>query len=215
MVVAVMLNGRHDGEAIAVNTRWQGTDAPRGGDYDARWQRLAASGQNIHGEADFVEQLLRESGGSRVLDAGCGTGRVAIELTARGFSTVGVDTDPGMLAAAREKAPDAAWIQADLCELTDAVDDDFDLALLAGNVMIFVAPGTERRVLREVAARVRPGGLVVAGFSLRPNRLQLDPYDSYATAAGLEPVARWATWNRAPFNGGDYAVSVHRRTESG
>ena len=59
----------------AVNTRWQRTDAPRGADYDARWSSLAASGQNIHGEADLVEMLLTESGGRTVLDAGCGNGR--------------------------------------------------------------------------------------------------------------------------------------------
>ncbi|PRC54475.1 SAM-dependent methyltransferase, partial [Mycobacterium sp. ITM-2017-0098] len=29
-------------------------------------------------------------------------------------------------------------------------------------------------------------------------------------AAGLELVDRWATWDREPFNGGDYAVTVHR-----
>ncbi|HEX7827307.1 MAG TPA: SAM-dependent methyltransferase, partial [Mycobacterium sp.] len=60
-----------------MTTRWQDTDAPRGDDYDARWRSLAATGQNVHGEADLVESLLRESGGTRVLDAGCGTGRVA------------------------------------------------------------------------------------------------------------------------------------------
>lgn len=204
-----------------MSTRWHSTDAPRGGDYDARWQRLADSGQRVHGEADFVEQLLRDSGGSRVLDAGCGTGRVAIELAARGFTTVGVDADPAMLDGARAKAPELAWIQADLSWLTEALDAAslfdaallFDVALLAGNVMIFVAPGTEERVLSEVTARVAPGGLVVAGFSLRPDRLTLADYDRFAGAAGLEPVARWATWDHAEFAGGDYAVSVHRRRE--
>ena len=74
-----------------MGTRWQNADAPRGDDYDARWTVLAAQGRNVHGEADLVESLLRESGGTRVLDAGCGTGRVAIELARRGFSVTGVD----------------------------------------------------------------------------------------------------------------------------
>ena len=85
---------RDDGR---MSTRWQRTDAPRGDDYDARWKRLAAAGQRIHGEADLVEALLRESGGTRVLDGGCGTGRVAIELAARGYTSSGVDLDAGML----------------------------------------------------------------------------------------------------------------------
>lgn len=194
-----------------MSTRWQGSAAPRGDDYDARWQKLAAEGRGIHGEADLVEQLLNDTGGTRVLDAGCGTGRVAIELAARGFITVGVDADPGMLVAARAKAPEQTWIEANLSTLGAAIQAEFDIAVLAGNVMIFLNPGTEEQVLGEVAARVVPGGLVVSGFSLREDRLQLDAYDSHAAAVGLQPVARWATWDRAPFTGGDYAVSVHRR----
>jgi SAM-dependent methyltransferase len=197
-----------------MTTRWQGTDAPRGDDYDARWRSLAATGQNVHGEADLVETLLRESGGTRVLDAGCGTGRVTIELAARGFTVLGVDLDAGMLQTARAKKPGLAWVEADLADLANAVDAEFDLALLAGNVAIFLTPGTEGAVLRSVSERLLPGGLLVSGFSIRPNRLSLNHYDELAEDAGLQPVARWATWSRDPFTGGDYAVSVHRRPGS-
>jgi SAM-dependent methyltransferase len=197
-----------------MTTRWQGTDAPRGDDYDARWRSLAATGQNVHGEADLVETLLRESGGTRVLDAGCGTGRVTIELAARGFTVLGVDLDAGMLQTARAKKPGLAWVEADLADLESAVDAEFDLALLAGNVAIFLTPGTEGAVLRSVSERLLPGGLLVSGFSIRPKRLSLNHYDEFAEDAGLQPVARWATWSRDPFTGGDYAVSVHRRPAS-
>jgi SAM-dependent methyltransferase len=195
-----------------MGTRWQhSSHVPRGDDYDRRWQDLATKGQNVHGEADFVTAALQHSGGDRVLDAGCGTGRVAIELADRGFTAVGVDADPAMLEAAGRKAPHLTWIQADLCRLTGVVPADFDIAVLAGNVMIFLAPGTEGPALQQVAACVRPGGLVIAGFSLRPDRLGLDAYDEHARAAGLVLLERWATWERAPFTGGDYAVSVHQR----
>ena len=63
-------------------------------EYDTRWDRLAAEGHDVHGEADAVERL----GGGRVLDAGCGTGRVAIELARRGHEVVGVDADADLLA---------------------------------------------------------------------------------------------------------------------
>lgn len=197
-----------------MTTRWQDTNAPRGDDYDARWRSLAATGQNVHGEADLVETLLRESGGTRVLDAGCGTGRVAIELANRGFSVIGVDVDPDMLSAARRKRPELPWVEADLTDLGQVVAEEFDVALLAGNVLIFVKPGTEGDVLRAVGERVAPGGLLVSGFSIRPDRLSLSRYDELTEQAGLQPVARWATWNRDPFTGGDYAVSVHRRPAS-
>jgi len=194
-----------------VSNRWQRSTAPRGDEYDARWRSLQSAGHNIHGEADLVEALLAESGGSSVLDAGCGTGRVAIELAERGLAVVGVDADPHMLAAARAKAPGLAWEEADLAELGQALAGPFDLILLAGNVMIFLEPATEGRVVTDLSARLTPGGLLVAGFTVRPDRLGLDRYDELAGQAGLEPVARWATWDREPFAGGDYAVSVHRR----
>jgi SAM-dependent methyltransferase len=194
-----------------VGTRWQDSSGPRGDDYDDRWRKLAAAGQGIHGEADLVESLLRDSGGTRVLDAGCGTGRVAIELANRGFSVVGVDSDPAMLHTAGTKAPELSWIHADLAEMDRHVDTEFDVVVAAGNVMIFLAPGSERRVVDQLASRLAPGGLLVSGFQLNTGRLTLDSYDEYAAAAGLDLVHRWSTWDREPSFGDDYAVSLHGR----
>lgn len=194
-----------------MTSRWQQTDeVPRGDDYDARWRKLAAIGTNIHGEADLVESLLPGSGGS-VLDAGCGTGRVGIELARRGYSVTGVDSDPQMLTTARDKAPELPWLQVDLAALPDTLSGPFDMALLAGNVMIFLEPGTEEQVVTGLSARLAPAGLLVAGFSLRPDQLSLDRYDELAAAAGLQRMHRWSTWDRKPYTGGDYAVSVHRQ----
>ena len=187
-------------------------DVPRGADYDARWTAMAAAGTSIHGEADLVTELLAELGTAtmpRVLDAGCGTGRVAIELAARGVDAVGVDLDRPMLDEARRKAPELDWILGDLVDV-DA-GGGFDLVVLAGNVVIFVAPGTEAAVLANLAGQLRPDGLLVAGFQTGGDRLGTDAYDEHCRAAGLSLVARWATWDRAPYTGGDYAVSVHRR----
>lgn len=192
-------------------TRWDGTDAPRGDAYDARWARLAETGANIHGEADLVEHLARGIGGTRVLDAGCGTGRVGIELRRRGFDVVGVDSDAGMLNTARRNDPDLDWIQADLADLSAHESGSFDVALMAGNVLIFLSPGTESRVVGEVAQRIRPGGLLVSGFSIRPDRPSPQDIDTCARNAGLEPVIRFSTWDRQPFTDGDYVVAVHRQ----
>lgn len=188
--------------------RWLAdTGGARGGSYDERFDELAASGVDIHGEAELCSALVPP--GSRVLDAGCGTGRVAIELARRGYVVTGVDLDASMLAVARDRSPGLRWELADLASLPEV--GTFDLAVLAGNVMIFLTPGTEAAVLSRMAATLRPGGLLVAGFSLLPDRLELAAYHDAAAAAGLEPVHRWATWDRQPYDGGDYAVSVHRR----
>jgi SAM-dependent methyltransferase len=199
-----------------MSTRWDGTDAPRGAVYDAQWEQLKAAGRSVHGEADLVDALVQEQGGTRVLDAGCGTGRVAIELAARGYDVVGVDLDGSMLDAARAKAPELTWVRADLASLGPAdfphgAPATFDAVVMAGNVMIFLQPGTEGGVLERLGALVAPEGLVIGGFQLRADRIGLDDYDRLAAGAGLELAARWSTWERSPFTGGDYAVSVHRR----
>ncbi len=187
-------------------TRWSQEAADRAPTYDDRWTELAAQGQNIHGEADFVCSLAPAS----VLDAGCGTGRVAIELARRGLDVVGVDVEPSMLAQARAKAPGLPWVQADLISLD--LGRRFDVVVLAGNVMIYLRPGTEGGVVAALARHLEPGGILVAGFQLQPGRLGLATYDRHCAAAGLARHGRWSTWDRQPFaEGGDYALSSHRR----
>lgn len=187
-------------------SRWsndRGTQ--RGADYDARWERLEAAGHSIHGEADFVERFDPTS----VLDAGCGTGRVGIELSRRGVSVVGVDLEPRMLAAARAKAPDLTWVEADLVDVD--LDRRFDVVVMAGNVMIFLTPGTEAAVVANMARHLRPGGHLIAGFELGQG-YHVDHYDADGVAAGLIRLGRYRTWDGDPWIGSaDYAVSVHRR----
>lgn len=189
-------------------SRWTDRDdVPRGSDYDQRFDDLAASGADVHGEAALVAAL---SPGSAVLDAGCGTGRVAIELARRGFEVTGLDIDPAMLTAARTKAPELTWIEGDLAT-TDA-GGPFDAIVLAGNVLIFVAPGTEAAVVARCAASLRPGGVLIAGFQLQPGGYTADDLDRDARSADLDLVDRWSTWDRAPWTPADpYQVSLHRR----
>jgi hypothetical protein len=84
--------------------------------------------------------------------------------------------------------------------------------VMAGNVMIFLAPGSEGTVVANMARHLAPGGRLVAGFQLQPGHLDIARYDALATAAGLILEERWATWDGEPWvPGGGYAVSVHRR----
>jgi SAM-dependent methyltransferase len=189
----------------------------RASDYAARVERLASSGKYMHGEADLVSSLLGERPGL-VLDAGCGTGRVAIELARRGARVTGIDLDPAMLAEARRLAPALEWIEADLADPGVDLGQRFDLVVAAGNVMIFLTAGTEALAVQTMARHLRPGGWLVSGFQLtRPgaNSLGLETYDRYCTDAGLVLVQRWATWERGTWSpADDYAVSVHQATEA-
>ena len=121
--------------------RWLETRSVSGDAYDSTYDQRAAAGQNVHGEADFVMRFEPKS----VLDAGCGTGRVGRELARRGLDVVGVDIDAEMLDTARRKAPDVDWRLADLATVDLA--KVFDVIVMAGNVMIFLTPGTEADVV--------------------------------------------------------------------
>jgi SAM-dependent methyltransferase len=190
-----------------MSDRWQGSDVPRGGAYDQRFERLAESGMDVHGEAALVASY----GPASVLDAGCGTGRIAIELSRRGHDVVGVDVDATMLHVARTKAPGLTWVEGDLTDPALTFGRTFDLVVMAGNVLIFVPTGTEGQVIANAAKWLSPGGRLVAGYSIRPGGLQPAAHDALARAAGLELEDRWATWDRRPWSPrGDYAVSVHR-----
>jgi SAM-dependent methyltransferase len=200
-------------------SRWNElTGGTSGEAYAARFAALAGSGKDVHGEARFCAALV--PAGARVLDAGCGTGRVMIRLAELGYDCVGVDLDESMLAVARKEAPGLTWIQADLAEFDPAAVDiaaDFDLVVAAGNVFPLLAPGTEAAVVTRLAGALRPGGLMVAGFGLERAHLPVPPgitlpeYDAYCAAAGLTFVDRFATWDADPYDDGGYAVSVHRR----
>jgi SAM-dependent methyltransferase len=192
---------------MSEDNRWLRERSVTGDAYDSTYERRAAAGENVHGEADFVETLSPKS----VLDAGCGTGRVGRELARRGLDVVGVDIDAAMLDTARRKSPDVEWVQADLAGVD--LGRAFDAIVMAGNVMIFLAPGTEGQVVANMARHLAPGGMLIAGFQLQPGRLSLEQYDGFAEAAGLALAERWATWHRDEWSpGGNYAVSVHRRT---
>jgi SAM-dependent methyltransferase len=173
--------------------------------FQSRFDELAAEGRDMHGEARFVASLNPTS----VLDAGCGTGRVAIELARQGIDVVCVDADASMLATARELAPHVEWIQHDMC--TVVLDRTFELVVMAGNVPLFTPPETRAALVAGCARHIAPGGLLVAGFQVLRG-YSVDDYDADCTAAGLTLIDRYATWDCEPFvAGGNYAVSVHRR----
>ncbi len=180
-------------------------------EYDERWNRQQADGASVHGEADFVMNYE----GQRVLDAGCGMGRVAIELHRRGRSVVGVDNDGDMLAYAARREPAIQWVVGDLAA-TD-LEQRFDIIVLAGNVLVFAEPRDRGAVVANLAGHLADGGVLISGATYGVDfsaGLTLDSYDQWCAEEGLELATRHATWDGDGFDGGDYAVSVHRRQAS-
>ncbi len=177
--------------------------------YQRRFDRLAASGVAVHGEAEFVSGWEP----STVLDAGCGTGRVARELARRGIVTVGIDRDESMIETARQLSPDLTWMLGDLSVVD--IGRRFDAVVMAGNVPLFTPAGTQAALIAGCARHVDRNGCLIAGFQL-DREYTLAAYDEHCLAVGLECAGRWATWSGTPFShDATYAVSVHRRLPDG
>ncbi len=176
--------------------------------YVQRFRRLATDGTDLAGEARLVDALVAR--GSRILDAGCGPGRTGADLHARGHEVVGVDIDATLIAAATADHPGPRWLVADLSTL-ELDGRPFDAAVLAGNVMVFAAPGSEGAVLQRIAAHVRPDGVIASGFATDRD-YSLDAFDRDCATAGLVLEHRFSTWDLRPWRpGADWAVSVLRR----
>ena len=178
--------------------------------YIERFRAMAADGADLVGEARLVDAMLAR--GSRVLDAGCGPGRVGGYLHAVGHTVVGVDVDPELIAAAEEDHPGPRWIVADLAELDLVTLDEpepFDAAVVAGNVMAFVAVGTETTVLARLRSHLRPDGFAAVGF--HTDRYDLGELDRHLADAGFVLEQRFATWDLRPWRpDADFAVSILR-----
>lgn len=174
-------------------------------DYVQRFVDLADEGADLHGEARFVDAVAAP--GSTVLDAGCGTGRVGAELARRGHTVTAVDLDPVLVAAARTQ-PGITVHQADLAELE--LGQVFDVVVCAGNVLVFLAPGSERGVLGRLAGHLSADGRLVVGFATDRD-YTVAGFDDDCAAVGLVLEQRFATWDLRPWIWtADWAVSVLR-----
>jgi SAM-dependent methyltransferase len=175
-----------------------------GDQYQQRIDRLASAGADLHGEAELVAGLQPQS----VLDAGCGSGRVATELARRGIEVAGVDADPSMIATARRLAPELVWVVDDMAEVD--LGRTFDVVVMAGNVPLFTPAGTRAALVAGCRRHLADGGALVAGFQLGQG-YSVGQYDEHCQWAGLTCSARWSSWDSEPFTDqSTYQVSVHR-----
>lgn len=179
--------------------------------YIERFRALARAGEDLVGEARLIDAMAPR--GARILDAGCGPGRVGGYLAAAGHDVVGVDVDPALIEAAEHDHPGPRWLVGDLAELdlpARGLAEPFDLIVSAGNVMAFLAPSTRAEVLRRLRAHLKPDGRAVIGFGAGRDYEFSDFLDD-ATRAGFASDLLLSTWDLRPFtDGSDFLVAILR-----
>lgn len=180
--------------------------------YIERFRTMAAEGADLDGEARLVDAMVPRR--SRILDAGCGPGRVGGRLADLGHTVVGVDIDPALIAEAGAEHPGATWLVGDLSELdlsSGSVPSEFDLVVVAGNVMTFLDPTTNRATLGRLGAHLAPGGRLVVGFGAGRG-YDFESFFDDVEANGLTVDLRLGTWDLRPFGpDSDFLVAVLSR----
>lgn len=180
--------------------------------YIARFRNKAQIGEDLAGEARLIDAMVERK--SRIMDAGCGTGRTGAYLAAQGHDVVGVDIDPLLIAAAQEDYPDARWITADLVLLDLAAEGErlpFDAIVSGGNVLPFIPSGLVGQALERMGAHLTPEGFMVIGFGVH-RRLSLEDFDAGVEHAGLRVDNRFRSWDLKPWTAdSDFVVSILRK----
>jgi 2-polyprenyl-3-methyl-5-hydroxy-6-metoxy-1,4-benzoquinol methylase len=180
--------------------------------YAEHFRQLAIDGEDLEGEARLLDALVPPA--STILDAGCGQGRTAGALYRRGHRVFALDIDPVLIDAASEDNPGPTYIRTDLAT-QDLLSDfpamkPFDAAVSAGNVLGFVAPGTEQQVLSNIWRQLAPDAPYVTGFHV--DRYALSDFDRDLEHAGFVLESRFATWDLRPWTAGsEFAVSILRK----
>ncbi|WIN00787.1 class I SAM-dependent methyltransferase [Actinoplanes oblitus] len=168
---------------------------------------MAAQGHDLAGEARLVDAMVPRR--ARILDAGCGPGRVGGHLATLGHEVTGVDLDPELIAAAVADHPGPRWLVGDLAELS-LPGPPFDAIVCAGNVMTFAAPDTRVEILRRFAGHLAPTGRAAIGFGAGRDY----PFDEFladAATAGLVPDLLLSTWDLRPLTPeSDFLVALLR-----
>jgi SAM-dependent methyltransferase len=179
--------------------------------YVERFRAMARAGDDIAGEARLVDTMVPRN--ARILDAGCGPGRVGGALARAGHHVVGVDVDPTLIEAAEQDHPGPRWLVGDLAELdlpARGVTEPFDAIVCAGNVMTFLAPSTRRAVLTRFRAHLTADGRAAIGFGAGRG-YEFGEFLDDVAAAGLEPDLLLSTWDLRPFtDDSDFLVALLR-----
>lgn len=194
-------------------TRWE---LGENGGFAAHFTDLIESGADVEGEARLADTMVPRS--ATVLDAGAGFGRIGAALQARGHRVVAAEKDPDLVAMAAERYPTLPMVHTDILALTPELLAEaghptaYDLVVLVGNVIVLLAPDTERRALATLAALLADGGRILVGF--HPQRTHgnardypVEEFISDAEAVGLRVQHRFGSYELAPASD-EYCVAI-------
>ena len=144
------------------------------------WHDVECSAYDL--DLDLWRELAEAAGGP-VLDLGCGTGRVALDLARRGYDVTGVDCDPDLVRAltrrARERDIRLHAVVADARSLD--LGRTFALAVAPMQVaQLLGGPEGRRAALRSLRPHLRPGALFAAALA--------DPFEGIPPGEALPPL---------------------------
>ena len=181
--------------------------------YVERFRSMAAAGNDLAGEARFVDAIVGRN--ARILDAGCGPGRVGAFLANAGHTVIGVDGDPILIEAAQHDHPGPTWLVGDLAELdlvARGFEEGFDAIVCAGNVMTFLAPSTRSEVLTRMGRHLREGGRLAVGFG-SGRGYEFDDFRQDVGSAELTIDLELESWDLRPLRQeSDFILAVLRRS---
>jgi SAM-dependent methyltransferase len=148
--------------------RWELNVSGQDSRYARCFEELIEQGKDIDGEARLVDVLAPR--GARILDAGSGMGRVAGALAARGHDVTAVEKDPDLIRRSRARFPEVPVVESDILGLSPALLEttgrptSYDVVVVVGNVMVYLAEETEVRALRTLADLLAASGRMLVGF---------------------------------------------------
>lgn len=151
---------------------------------------------------DWLLRQLKEAGveTARFVDIGCGTGRpVCLSLANAGHNVLGIDVSAAMVAAARDRVPNARFEQMDVCDFSPP-QSSYDAVSVYFSLIASVTQADIRRHLAKIFDLLRPGGLFV--FATVPEdaeSIQLEWMGRPVTISSLGPNEAVLALKRAGF----------------
>ncbi len=180
--------------------------------YDIDWRHAAEA------YVPLLARLLGRAEERRVLDLGCGTGLLALELANWGHRVVGIDRSPSMIDVARRKAhgrSDIAFALGDIRRFD--VGTGFDAAICTFDAINYVTEIAElRSMFRCVRDAIKDHGRFVFDFTT-PTMYETHHKGALHRTIGSQRICQWLRYDRrsrlavTTFRFGDDVVEVHRQ----